>query len=767
MRRRLAPVRAALSRSVWLLPVALACASPVLAAPAAEAAATGVLAADDSETANEIIVVGDPLRAGRIAGSVALVSEADLKRSRVFTVNDALRQVAGLFARDEEGAGARPNIGIRGLNPIRSTKVLLLEDGIPLGFAPYGDNAAYYHPPIERFTRLEVIKGAGQVRFGPQTIGGVVNYITPDLPDSLMARGTVAAGNRDTLNLDGMIGGPLLGGGVLLHVNHKETDGNRNNQALRFTDIFLKGSWDFGPDHGVTLKLSRFSEDSQVTYSGLTRAEFAADPRGNVFANDEFQTQRWNATLSHRWTLSDALTLKTAAYYHHFTRDWWRQSSNSGQRPNDASDPACGGMANLLSTCGNEGRLRDYDTWGIESRLTLAHDGLGFGGETEIGVRWHQEWQRRRQWNGDTPTARTPGTSVNAGVRENNERDADAFSGFIQSRLQFGPLAIIPGLRGEFISFERRNLPVDVLVGGRPSGTLSSASSGRQSLDKVLPGIGVTWDVAPDVTLYGGVHRGFAPPRVEDIITAAGGAVDLDAELSWNWEAGIRGSIAKGLRGDATFYVLDFSNQIVSQSVAGGVGATLTSAGRTLHRGGELSLTLSSRDAGWTGKETDIFARTAITWVADARFSGTRIATAPCFDGAAAGTLVATGSGAVPCGVARDVIGNRLPYSPEFLASGAIGVEHKGFTGQVEVVGQSSMFADDANLIPVTPDGQRGRIGGWAQVNVALSYGPPQGKWEVFVSARNLFDRLFIIDRARGALPGQPFMLQGGITLRY
>jgi Fe(3+) dicitrate transport protein len=765
-----APVRGALTRSHWFLPIALACANPALAAPDAAAAmanASGELAADDAETTNEIVVVGDALRAGRIAGSVALVSEADLKRSRVFTVNDALRQVAGLFARDEEGAGARPNIGIRGLNPIRSTKVLLLEDGIPLGYAPYGDNAAYYHPPIERFNRLEVIKGAGQVRFGPQTIGGVINYITPDAPDSLMARGTVAAGNRDTLNLDGMIGGRLLGGGVLLHVNHKETDGNRNNQALRFTDIFLKGSWDIGPDHGVTLKLSRFNENSQVTYSGLTRAEFAADPRGNVFANDDFQTERWNATLSHRWTLSEALTLKTSAYYHYFTRDWWRQSSNSGQRPNDASDPACGGMANLLSTCGNEGRLRDYDTWGIESRLTLAHDGLGFGGETEIGVRWHHEEQRRRQWNGDTPTARTPGTSINGGVRENNERDANAFSAFIQSRLQFGPVAIIPGLRGEFINFERRNLPVDVLVGGRPTGAVTAATSGRQSLDKLLPGIGLTWDVAPDVTLYGGVHRGFAPPRVEDIITAAGGSVDLDAELSWNWEAGIRGAIAKGLRGDATFYVLDFSNQIVAQSVAGGVGATLTSAGRTLHRGGELSLTLSSRDAGWSSKDTDVFARAAITWVAEARFSGTRIATAPCFDGAATGTLVATGSGAVPCGVARNVQGNRLPYSPEWLASGAVGIEHKGFTGQVEVVGQSSMFADDANLIPVTPDGQRGQIGGWAQVNVALSYGPPQGKWEVFVSARNLFDRLFIIDRARGALPGQPFMLQGGVTVRY
>lgn len=749
---------------------------PALAetAPAdtAEAAATGnpaslAVTTTSTQPATEIIVVGDPDDADKIAGSSAVVSAADLERTRVLNVNDALRLVPGVFVRDEEGAGMRPNIGIRGLNPVRSTKVLLLEDGIPLGFAPYGDNAAYYHPPIQRFTSVEVLKGAGQIRFGPQTIGGVVNYITPEVPDEFVATGTIAGGNRDMLMLDGQVGGRLLGGGVLVHVNHNQTDGNRDNQALRFTDIFIKGGWEFGPDHGLTIKLSRFREDSQVGYSGQRRDEFAADPRGNVFINDDFQTERLNATIAHRWNLSNELTLRTSAYYHYFTRDWWRQSSNSNQRPNDASDPACGSLANLLTTCGNEGRLRDYDTYGIETRLAIDHALLGIGGETEIGVRYHEERQRRRQWNGDTPTARRPGTGVNAGVRENNERDATAFSAFIQSRLEFGPVALTPGVRAEFIDFARRNLPIDILVGGRPSGAVTAPTNGSESLDKVLPGIGATWAISDSLTLYGGVHRGFAPPRVEDIITAAGGSVDLGAELSWNYEIGLRGDIVPGINFDATAFVMDFQNQIVAQSVAGGIGATLTSAGETLHRGGEFALNASSRAAGWTEGDTDVFARLALTWVADAEYNSTRIATAPCFDGATTGTLIAAGAGPVPCGVARDVNGNRLPYSPEWLVSGALGVEHKGFTGQVEVISQSSIFADDVNLIPVTPDGQRGLIPGWTQVNLAASYGPPGGKWEVFTSARNLFDRLYITDRARGVLPGQPFTIQVGLTLRY
>src|SRR5688572_24810446 len=115
----------------------------------------------------------------RIPGSVDILDQSVLESSRVFTLNEALGKVAGLRVRDEEGFGLRPNVGIRGLNPTRSSKVLLLEDGLPFTYAPYGDNASYYHPPVERFESIEVLKGSSQIAYGPVTLGGVLNYITP------------------------------------------------------------------------------------------------------------------------------------------------------------------------------------------------------------------------------------------------------------------------------------------------------------------------------------------------------------------------------------------------------------------------------------------------------------------------------------------------------------------------------------------------------------------------------------------------------------
>jgi Fe(3+) dicitrate transport protein len=77
------------------------------------------------------------------------------------------------------------------------------------------------------------------------------------------------------------------------------------------------------------------------------------------------------------------------------------------------------------------------------------------------------------------------------------------------------------------------------------------------------------------------------------------------------------------------------------------------------------------------------------------------------------------------------------------------------------------MYADDVNIIPVSPDGQRGLIGGWAVVNLAASYRLGGGNWELFATARNLLDRTYVADRSRGVLPGMPRTVQAGIAVSF
>ena len=710
-----------------------------LSLPAGPARAASVDAPGESaEALTEVVVVGSRARAQSLAGAAQVLDAADLRDARVLTVNEALRKVPGVYARDEEGLGLRPNIGIRGLNPTRSSKVLLLEDGLPLAFAPYGDNATYYHPSFERFERIEVLKNAGQIAFGPQTIGGLVNYISPRAPEDFEAGVTAQGGDHGLRGLTVDLGDRVdtTGTGWRMVANRKHSDGTRENVDLDVTDAALRVEQELGGGQSLTLRASGYRERSQVPYSGLTLAEFRADPRANAFRDDFFAIDRTAFAATHGVELGatpGAARLQTSLYHTRLQRDWWRQSSNSRQRPNDASDPACADMRNLHTTCGNEGRVRGYRTTGVEPRLSMEGRVAGAPASLRAGFRLHEERQHRLQLNGDTPWARTAGVGPNAGVREDNEREVEARAAFIEASVSLGRLTLSPGLRREEIAYSRTNRLTGI--------------AGESRLTQWIPGVGATVEIAPTLTVYGGLHRGFAPPRVEDIVGNDGGSVELDAELSWNSELGLRWQPTPDARLEVALFDMDFENQIVAASLAGGIGAGMTNAGRTRHRGVEIGGEIE-RELRWSEMTLRPYARLAYTWLPVARYEGERFS-------------------AVPGAAAVSVTGNRLPYAAAQQGTLALGLRlPRGVTAQLEADYTGSLYTDDLNTAAITADGQRGRIGGRIVWNATLQWSPSDTT-TLFATVKNATDRLYIADLSRGILPGAPRQLAFGVEHRF
>lgn len=669
-------------------------------------------------------VIGIVEQTESIPGSGEVLDKQTLEKARVVTTEEALRRVPGLHLRDEEGFGLRPNIGIRGLNPTRSTKVLLLEDGIPLAYAPYGDNATYYHPPIERFERIEVLKGSGQILYGPQTIGGVVNYLTPPIPEAAMGEVALAGGNRGFRDLRATQGNSRDGSGYLAAFTHKEGGGARENTFSRLRDFNFKGQIAVGPDQTLVFKTSYYKEDSNITYSGLTESEYAQNPRFNPFKYDSMDAKRYGVSLAHRINLGENRSLTSTLYGSLFGRDWWRQSSNSAQRPD-------------VETAGIQGRLRTYYVWGVEERFRGFHELLGAQSETEMGLRVHWETQDRRQLNGSTPQSRT-GT-----IAEDNERKAQAAAAFLQNRVFLGKWTITPGVRFERVAYDRTNR----LANG------GAGIQGRTNLSQWIPGMGATYRPAEGVTLFAGIHRGFAPPRVEDIINnSTGGTVDLGAELSWNSEVGLRSKPRPGLEMEATLFSMDFENQIIPASLAGGVGATLTNGGRTLHQGAELTASVDS--SGFQSSSHRLFLRTGITYLPTAKFQGRRLSAV---------------DGTTP------IEGNRLPYAPERTASLTLGY---AFASILELRAEGAFvgeqFSDDRNVrVSTLPGGgfdntgRSGLIPSYTVWNFAANVTLAGGKTQLFLTTKNLTDRLYLVDRSRGLLPGNPRKVILGLSHRF
>lgn len=679
---------------------------------------------DASEVA-VVEVIGTAAKLKRAAGSGAIIDAQALDRMRPLTINEVLRQVPGIVMRDEEGLGLRPNIGLRGLNPTRSTKVLLLEDGLPAAYAPYGDNASYYHPPVDRFTRIEVLKGVGMLRFGPQTIGGVINYITPRPTQDFSGFAALTVGDRDYFN--GHV--RLSGNGLLFDAVQKQGDGARDTLALAQSDANFKYVASFAGNQHLTVRANYLSEDSQVGYSGLTEAEYRNfGPRYGFDQNANFDISRYGGSLTHQLDFSDQAMLSTSVYSFRFERDWWRQSSTTTdtQCGNGFRDARLRGERVDFDACNSaQGRLRTYHMSGIEPRLTLNWAGFGAPSEFEVGLRLHDEKQERQQLNGTAPRARS-GT-----LAEDNLRDTRARAGFVRNTFRLGALQIEPIVRVESIDFARTNR--------------LNNRSGEESLTVWIPGVGLNYALPrSDLSLFAGAHRGFAPPRVEDLIDNSGVAVDVGAEDSRNLEFGLRGQITPDLSIEAALFSNHFLRQIAVGSVAG--GNTPLAKGETLYQGAEFLAQFSR--IGWFGAGNS-YLNVALTLLPVARQES---------------PLRAVVGGAPLLG---SEAGKRLPYAPKSTLTVRAGHTLGAWDGSIEGVYVGRQFGDFANRTSLDASGQFGEIPAYTIANATLNFVPNGQPFSLFVTAKNLFDKRYVVDRTRGIQVGPPRSMQLGVRYEF
>jgi Fe(3+) dicitrate transport protein len=704
-----------------------------------------------------------------IPGSGKVVTSESIEQNHRLTINEALREVPGVHVRDEDGVGLRPNIGIRGLDPTRSRKVHIMEDGVPIMLMPYGDPSSYYFPPIFRFDRIEVLKGSGQLLYGPQTIGGVMNFITRMPSATPEGHFQVWGGNLNYLNTHFDYGGTWGKSGYLVDYTHSQMDTPRfTNIRAKIDDLTFKTVQELSDRTQIMAKFNYYRENSGIGYQGLTQAEWATrgEERQTPFANDNFDFMRlgYHVAVNHMFTAN--LTSTTNLFGHFIQRDWSRQSQqgvdanggNVGGIQNGNSLPATAyGVVPANRRFTNE---REYWVWGVEPRFHYSHSLFGLKAEADFGGRYMFEQSDRKQLQNRLSGLGAPSSCAgviggtpfnNSCVAENNKRTTNAYAFFAQERLFLGPFTLTPGFRVEHISYDQTDRMANNNNG--------IADYRKVSFTEVLPGAGITYSPFKDTTFFFGAHRGMSPPQVSDAVALnalTGQIVDLGPELSWTYELGVRGNLAPWAGYSINGFQMDFDNQIIAQSVAGGVGATLTSAGRTQHRGAEVATRIDLLDA-VTGRndEEDVTLDFNYTWVAQADFKGTR-------NSALAASALLPGELAT-----LSVSGNRLPYSPEHLISAGIGYANRGFSlgpfnARVETQCVSDQFADDRNTVIPTPNGQRGIVRGWCMLNASVNQHVKKINTTFFFTGKNMLDHDAIMDRTRGIYPGLPALWQAG-----
>lgn len=683
-----------------------------------------------------IEIIGGTSAYRKMEGTATRISAEAVEQIAPLGMQELLQHVPGVSGFADDGIGnSRVSIGIRGLNPRRSSRVLFLEDGIPIQPALYLYPNMYYNPPAERIDRVEVIKGSSAIRYGPHTMGGVVNYITSRPRTEFGGRSQLVAGNNGYLSLFTEMGG--WGSRTVkpeVQLLFKRGDGFRENNDFEQYNGTLKLNVFPDPKRVVYVKANVNFEDSNATYTGLTEYSFRTNPNFNPKADDNFRVFRSSLDVLSNRRFASGLTGDTRLYLSYFDRQWWREDDvfvRAGQWDGQTVDPVSpfqpGDLLRVGGGVENHGNLRTFYVAGIEQAYELEHTLFGRPTKLTVGARAHWERFIDDKKRGDAPNARdgvyyTGDPADPASLKivgQSHHYETTALSLFGSEQVEVGPLTLTPGFRFEVFQQER----IDRLQGSQYRDKTSWV---------LLPGIGANYALG-DLNLFGGVHRGYTPPSSGTLQIANFGAdmedggLDLRSEKSWNYEAGIRGSLP-WLAFEAAAFRVE-----IEDLVAAGRGTIFRNLGRVNTAGVELGAT--ARGSALSRFFPDL--NLAYTYV---------------------DTEVEDGvirSAVVPGGVEVSIAGRELPYAPRHTLVAGISTRRPGgLSLRSDVRYVSEVFTDFENIRETYNRGDTGPVPAYTVVDASVGYRLRTGVTAT-LGAKNLLDEVYIGSRLHSS-PGQP-----------
>jgi len=493
-------------------------------------------AANSASVIDELTIIGSKKDVRKVAGSGAVIGDAQIAMEVSTDINQLLKTVPGVYVREEDGYGLRPNFGIRGATSERSEKVTLMEDGVLIAPAPYSNPAAYYFPTTMRIKGVEVLKGAPLLRYGPQTVGGVINMITTAIPESNAGSLTLAAIENNGVDLLASYGGRSGAVGWLVETAQRENEGFKNidrsgrDSGYDIEDYMGKLAWQ-GESQSILFKAQRSQETSNETYLGLTDADFDRneDRRYGLSSIDEMNNKHEGYNLSHKLNINDTMALTTTAYYNEFERDWFKLSGGGSliAAANGGDEIAQGILDGNVDTDGLKYKHnnRSYLSKGLQSELALNINSHSI----HVGVRVHrddmdrfQPQERYQQIGGSLVY-----TSTDSVTGSNNRLEtAEATSVWLVDSWQASDkLALNTALRYEDVETSRRQYSTQ--------NRLDTPSLRSNNTQEWLPGLSATYQLNGNWQVLAGVHKGFSP-------LGGGAKTEEEPESSVNYEAGLR-----------------------------------------------------------------------------------------------------------------------------------------------------------------------------------------------------------------------------------
>ncbi len=490
-----------------------------------------------------------PETARKHPGARSVLDEKALNESSARSLEDALRQVPGVTVTDESGTGILPNIGVRGLNPLRSEQVLLLQDGIPMTLAPYGQTGASLFPlTLQAVEAVDLARGGVAVHYGPNNVGGVVNFITKRIP----AKPGVTASEAVTVSRTGRVltdsyvraGGYLNDRfGLQLQANVIDGKGERAHSDTSVQNLMLDAEWFPTERSELRAGLQRYVTRNELP-GALTPRAYAQDRTQSTRPLDRFDGDTTRAHLTYKQEFGNG------------TEFTWK---NFGHRSTRVFEFGNATNADTNSTL-RQTSPRDFVVYGTEPSLSVSIGGA-VPQKIMVGARYMRE---EVDYKVDSRNLASGAYSVTRDWRFEN----DAYAAYLSDTFSLldGRLKVTPGVRHEDVRLFYRNN--------------ATRAETRDTTKDWLPGLDIGYQATPGIFVFANAHRSLRPVQFTQI--TFGG--DLAAERAKNYEAGVRWAATPSLDLAATAFRFSFDNKLEFVNATTG----FRNLGQARHQGAEL-----------------------------------------------------------------------------------------------------------------------------------------------------------------------------------
>ena len=443
------------------------------------------------------------------------------------------------------GSGIRNNFHVRGVN--------LLLNGFPYGNADgFSD---FESIELLSVKRIEVFKGANALRFGANTIGGAINFVT------LTGRDAPTFGIRSEFGSFDYFKNSISGAFVsepfdgYLGLTDTELKGYRAHSQQVRRRAYSNVAYAF--DDGSSLRLDFIFANVKETLPGsLTREQFEQDP---TQANAEYVAQGAERN-----------------YNYFYPAVTWRKPVGDAQVVEWLTQFNYQDLDHPLPFAIIDDRTFN---WGSEVRWVNDQEFLGQANRFTIGLQYFGTWMADRQY------------ANNGGIREEKTKDDrnEATNVGLYGEEQFLLTEGLTLLVGGRVQWAERSV--------RSKRDVPSGITGTTDFIGLTPRFGLLWQAEPTIQVYANASNAVEPPLLLEL-TAPGnteGSIDdLKQTNAWQFELGTRGTaFADRFAWDLSVYDIELWNEIQNVNVEPYAGAMFTipryqNVPRSRHAGVEL-----------------------------------------------------------------------------------------------------------------------------------------------------------------------------------